>query len=272
MRNYIYPLLALVLLGCKDNALENADMTIVEEAQYDAMEAPAAAAADVSYDSAPAPYEQKIIKNADLQFETDNLEETASRIKGIVKKYNAQIQHDSESKDYGSLRHRFTVRVPANNFDAFIADIGQGVSYFDRKEISSQDVTEEFIDVEARVKTKKKLEARYTELLGKATKMSEMLEIEQKLSEIREEIESQEGRLKYLQNRVALSTITIEFYKNIEQEQGATVSYGSKIGNAFKSGFNSLSSFFIDIINLWPFILIFVIAFVLIRKRIRRKK
>ena len=266
---YIYPLLAIALLGCKDAASESADaIRVVEEVSYAPLQTPAP-------DSVASPgsaYEQKIIKNADLQFETDDLEGTANRIKEIVTKYNAQVQQDSESKEYSSLRHTILVWVPAKNFDAFIGDIGKGVSYFDRKEISSQDVTEEFIDVEARVKTRKTLEARYIELLKKASKMSEMLEIEQKLSEIREEIESQEGRLKYLQNRVALSTVRIEFYKNIEMKEGATVSYGTKIGNAFKGGFNSLSSFFIGIINFWPFILIFVIAFILIRKRIRRKK
>ena len=146
------------------------------------------------------------------------------------------------------------------------------MAHFDQKEISSQDVTEEYIDVEARIKTKKVLEARYLELLKKAGKVSEMLEIEKELSTIREEIEVQEGRLRYMKNRVALSTVYLEFYKTTEIEQGATVSYGTKIGNAFKSGINTLSSFFIGILYFWPFILIFVIAYILIRRRIRKKR
>ena len=132
----------------------------------------------------------------------------------------------------------------------FLKDISKGVAYFDNKEISSQDVTAEYIDIDARLKAKKVLENRYLELLKKANKVSEILEIEQQLSAIREEIEAKEGQLNYLQNRVSFSTITIEFYKSVANESGITVSYGMKIWTAIKSGFNSISSF-------WSFVQFF---------------
>ena len=91
------------------------------------------------------------------------------------------------------------------------------------------------------MKSKKKLEDRYIQLLNKANKVSEMLEIEGKLAEIREEIEAKEGQLKYLQNRISLSTIVIEMYTLDPSESGATDSYGSKIWNSTKEGFNGLS-------------------------------
>lgn len=163
------------------------------------------------------------------------------------------------------------VRIPSKNFDAFLKDISVGVSYFDRKEISSNDVTEEFIDVESRVKTKKVLEARYLELLKKANKVSEMLEIEKQLSDIREEIEAKEGRLKYIQNQVSMSTVHINFYKTLANENQATVSYGSKILNALKSGFNSISNFFIWLLEIWPVIVILPLLFILIKRWFKRK-
>lgn len=133
--------------------------------------------------------EQKIIKNGNLRFETEDLETTYEQIKIAVKKGKAFIQNDSEGKDYGSIYRRITVRIPSQNFDSFIKDISTGVTYFDNKEINSEDVTEQYIDIDARLKAKKKLENRYIELLSKATKMSEMLAIEAQLSAIREEIE-----------------------------------------------------------------------------------
>ena len=116
------------------------------------------------------------------------------------------------------------------------------------------------------------MEARYLELIGKAKKVSEVLEIEKELSAIREEIEAKEGQLRYMKDRVALSTIHIEFYKTTETAPDATVSYGSKMWNAIKSGFNGVSSFFIGLLHIWPFILIFVIAFIIIRKKLKKRK
>lgn len=214
----------------------------------------------------------KIIKTAQLRFETQDLQTSFSSINKATKTYKAYIQNDNSGSDYGSIYRNITLRVPNTNFDAFIAEISKGVSHFDRKEISAQDVTEEFVDVEARLKAKRTLENRYLEILKKANKISEILEIEKQLSLIREEIEVAEGRLKYLQNRVSMSTISIEMYTEKPEGTGTTVSYGSKMWNAVKSGFNGLSSFFLGMLHIWPFILIFVVLIFFVRRKIKNKK
>lgn len=236
-------------------------------------------------ESAPASYEesdladpaspqipQKIIKEASIRFETDDLEDTFNRIQTAIAANKASIQNDSEGKDYNNIYRNLTVRVPSKNFDAFINAISKGVSYFERKDITSQNVTEEYIDLTSRLNTKRKLEARYLEILQKATKISEILEIEKQISAIREEIEAKEGQLKYLENRVSESTVTIEFYKTIAQKEGVKTSYVSKLWTAIQSGFYSLSEFLISIISLWPFIILFCIFAYFIRKRFKRKK
>lgn len=215
--------------------------------------------------------EQKIIKTGDIRFETNDLGETYSQMTTAVKKHNAIIQNDTEGKDYGSVFRKIIVRVPSKNFDLFLSDISKGVAYFDNKEISSQDVTEEYIDIDARLKAKKVLESRYLELLKKANKVTEMLEIEKQLSAIREEIEAKEGQLRYMQSQISMSTITIEFYKTVANEGGATISYGSKIWNAITSGFNGISSFFIGLLSIWPFLIILATGFYFIRKRFKKK-
>ena len=215
--------------------------------------------------------EQKIIKEGNLRFETTDLEATYTQIQKAVKVNNATIQNDTEGKDYRTVFRKLIIRVPSKNFDPFMTAISKGVSYFDNKEITSQDVTTEFIDIEARLKAKKVLENRYIELLKKANKVSEMLEIEAQLSAIREEIESKQGQLNYMQNRVSFSTITVEFYKSVATDGGITTSYGMKIWNAFKSGFNNLSSLFIGLLNIWPFIAILFAIVYFIRKRFKSK-
>lgn len=227
---------------------------------------------DAPAKESPQNIEQKIIKEGNLRFETSDLAATYSQIQKNVIESGATIQNDTEGKDYESVFRKLIIRVPSHNFDVFIKSISKGVVYFDNKEISSQDVTAEYIDIDARLNAKKVLETRYLELLKKANKVSEMLEIEAQLSSIREEIEAKEGQLNYMQNRVTLSTITVEFYKSVAEESGATSSYGMKIWTAFKSGFNGLSSLFINLLSIWPFIIILFTVGYFIRKKFKSKK
>jgi hypothetical protein len=267
-------LLFFAVLSCKkgeDSASEEMSIQAVKLAPLAKAKTTAVAGNSGSSNLENKSIEQKIIKNGNLKFETSNLETTYEQIKTAVKKGGAIIQNDSEGKDYGTIYRRITVRIPSENFDAFIKEISTGVDYFDNKEISAQDVTEEYIDIDARLKAKKKLENRYLELLSKATKMSEMLAIEAQLSAIREEVEAKEGQLRYLQSQVSLSTITIEFYKTVAEESGVTISYGAKIWNAFKSGFYGISSFFLTLLEIWPFIIIATALFYFIRKRFKKK-
>lgn len=268
----IIALLFFAVISCK-----KADAAASEEISIQAVKLPAKSKAvnsdaySESLNEKDKSIEQKIIRTGNLRFETDNLETTYEKIKIAVKKGKAFIQNDSEGKEYASVYRRITVRIPSENFDSFIKDISSGVDHFDNKEINSQDVTEEYIDIDARLKAKKKLENRYLELLAKANKMSEMLAIEAQLSAIREEIEAKEGQLRYMQNQVSLSTITIEFYKTVAEESGVTISYGAKVWNAVKSGFYGISSFFLGLLEIWPFIIIAIALFYFIRKRFKKK-
>jgi hypothetical protein len=265
-------LLVLCLVSCSKNKAESDNMMI---SNVKSPPPPNASNSDKIYDKAElgsVEIQQKIIKQASLRFETNDLESTFSQIQTAVKKNNGTIQNDSEGKEYDNIYRNLIVRIPSQNFDAFIQSISKGVSYFERKEISSENVTEQYIDLNSRLKTKRKLEDRYLEILQKATKISEILEIEKQISTIREEIEAKEGQLKYLESRVAESTVTIEFYKTVAEKEGVKASYGSKIITAIKTGFFELSGFLISIISVWPFLLIICVIVYFIRRRIKSKK
>ncbi|MEM9687070.1 MAG: DUF4349 domain-containing protein, partial [Bacteroidota bacterium] len=215
--------------------------------------------------------EQKLIKESYLRFETQDLDATYQKIRDNVKAHKGYIQSDTQEKGYNELNRNIVVRIPSEHFQKTIDAINEYVSFFDTKRISSTDVTEEFIDLEARLKAKRTLENRYLELLSKAQHVKDILEIEKELSAIREEIEAREGRLKYLEQRVSYSIITISFYKKTS-ESGITVSYGTKIWNALKSGFNGLSYFFLALLRIWPFILILLVGIYIIRRKYFKKQ
>lgn len=275
MKLVAYSLFALnIVLACGQSHENNtATAEVAEVAVADMAATPEPEEAKMANENTTVQnIEQKIIREGHLQFETQEPDNTYNRLVQSAKKYNAYIQEDSEGKSWDRVYRNVTVRIPNTHFDAFIADISTGVSFFDQKQITSQDVTEEFVDLNARLKAKKTLEERYLQLLHKAVKVSEIIEIERELSAIREEIEAKEGRLKYLQHRVSYSTITVNFYKKVPQSEQATVSYGNKMWNALQSGWNGISSFFIGVLHVWPFIIILVALFFFIRKRLRTKK
>lgn len=210
--------------------------------------------------------DRKLIKEGQVEFETENLSLTRKTVFGAVKKYNAYVSSDQENRLPGRKSNTIVIRMPADKFDNLLSDATQGVERFESKEIKVDDVTEEFIDIQARLKTKKELEQRYSELLKDAKNVTEILEIEKQAGEIRAEIESIEGRLKYLQDRISSSTLTMTFYQSVPGE----TQFGQNFSNGFRNGWNNLILFFVMLINIWPFVLIIIgliIGFRIYKKR-----
>ena len=211
----------------------------------------------------------KIIKTAEIEFQTRDMDATYTRIRKAIAAQGGNLQDDNTGKSYNQVYRSLVIRVPSANFGPLVDSIGQGVDYFDTKRISRRDVGEEFVDLEARLKAKRTLEERYLELLGKAKNVTEMLEIERELANIREEIEAKQGRLNYLQSQVSMSTISLRFYKETVETQ-VQASFGSKIANAFKGGWSGLLTFFIGVLYLWPFVLLIGVVFFFVRRYLKR--
>jgi hypothetical protein len=270
----ISTLFLLFFLGCSQSGNDSREVASIERTlpAYESLEKEASEEVLLNDESATTiPQEQKIIKNAHLLFETQELEATHFKILQLTTQYKGYIQNDNSGKDYNRLYTNLIIRIPSEDFMKFIEAISEGVDYFDRRDISRQDVTEEFVDLEARLKAKRELENRYLELLKQAGNVKDMLEIERELSTIREEIEARQGRLQYLQNKVGMSTVSIEFYK-LTSETGITQSYGQKIRNALKGGWDGISIFFLGLLYLWPIFLFGIILIIVIRLYLRKRK
>ncbi|UII25119.1 DUF4349 domain-containing protein [Fulvivirga maritima] len=210
--------------------------------------------------------ERKLIKEGRIEFETENIKATRKTIFEAVNKFKGYVSSDQEYKLPGRKSNTVVIRVPAASFDDLLSEATQGVEKFESKEINVKDVTEEFLDIQARLKTKKELEQRYVDLLKKAKNVTEILEIEKQIGQLRSEIESIEGRLKYLQDRVSFSTLSMTFYESIPDE----TEFSSKFSDGFKNGWDNLVWFFVLLTNIWPFILIvlgLIIGFRIYRRR-----
>jgi len=217
------------------------------------------------------PVEQKIIKTGHFTFETTSTEKTFDQLKKSVNQNKGYIQSDETTKYNNKLSRSLIIRIPNTGFQPVIDSLTKNVKIFDEQKIDLQDVTEEFFDIEARMKAKKELENRYLQLLNKANSIKDMLEIERQLSQIREEIEAQEGRLKYLQNRVSFSTLHINFYEIIDVQHAPSKSYFSRLGYAIKNGFTGIGEFIIGITTLWPLLILIALVVYFVRKRLKNR-
>lgn len=215
------------------------------------------------------PMKRKLVKNAFLSFETDSLQLRKRQIDAAVLQFGGYISSEESYTATGRETVDVTIRVPGDNFDGFMAMATNGVGEFDSRSISVNDVTEEYIDVAARIETKKELKKRFVNLLDRAESIKKIFEIEREISALQEEIESFEARLMQLSSTVAFSTITISYYKLLPD---MVVEEENEFVKAFGNGWDIIVVFCIALTHLWPFIILLTIGFIIYRQRIRRKQ
>ena len=158
---------------------------------------------------------RKILRNAELTLETPDPASVQRKITTIAESLGGFVV-TSESKQrqlresgQQELEVNVVVRVPALQFGAALDQIrAQGARVIQEK-ATGQDVTEEFIDLEARIKTQKALELQFLEIMKQANKVADALEVQRQIADVRTEIEKLEGRKRFLENRASLSTITV---------------------------------------------------------------
>jgi hypothetical protein len=158
--------------------------------------------------------DRKLIKNADISLRVDNYQAAVESLKNQVLSYGGYITNESvqTTGPEGILNGHLQVRVPQDKFESFLSGM-EGLGKVTGRNIYAQDVTEEYVDVQSRLKAYKTKEERLLAILQKSGQLSDILAVETELANTRAQIESLEGRLRYLDNRTDFSTIGI----NIQQ-------------------------------------------------------
>jgi len=155
--------------------------------------------------------ERMVIMAANLDIEVDDFDSSFNALIEMTETHNGFVQDSSSyTRSDGSKGGYATIRVPEDEFlDLILAfeELGRVSS----KSISGEDVTEEYIDLNARLNNSRLEEKRLFEILDMAADVEDILAVERELSRVRGEIERFEGRINYLEDRVSLSTITVSF-------------------------------------------------------------
>lgn len=213
----------------------------------------------------------KIKKTADLNITVDDYKKARIEIEKIVKSGNGYIGSENEQNTTYSITNNMVVRVVNKDFDALVSKLLTVASNVNSKNISAEDVTAEFVDIQSRLKSKKEIEKRYLDILQKASKVSDILEIEQKLGEIREEIEAKEGALKYLADQVDYSTINLNFHQEFEYTPTDKPGFFGRLGSAFGNGWSGFLSFVVGLVYAWPLWIILGLVTYFLVKFIKRQ-
>lgn len=176
--------------------------------------APGQAAPPGQVSSAPAPVdERKIIRNASFDVKVKDADATINKITSAVNASGGYVQETKQSGTKQSGRTtNMVLRVPAGQYAAMI-DLVRGLGEITQQREWTDDVTEQFVDVEARIKT---LELELNELYkiyGRTESVKELMEVEQRISQVTADLESLKGRLRVLSNRVDYSTIQLNLYE-----------------------------------------------------------
>ena len=128
------------------------------------------------------------------------------------------------------------IRVSSDRFDQLVVDLTSVAARVEHKNIEALDVTEEYLDIQTRLKNKREVESRYRAILKQAKTIEEILKVEEHIRAVREEIESKEGRLKYLNDRIAYSTVNLSIYKY--HNEIYRPSFFSRLADGFRGGWN----------------------------------
>lgn len=267
---------AFIIVGCqnKDGGTSQGNTVTENEVASDVAitEAPIA---NQSLKAAPAPpsaTQKKVIKEGDISFETHDIAKARKRVADALKAAGGYIDEERQANNSYEKRNEYTllVRVPANKFERFLTGITTGEDRIESKSIRSRDVTTEYIDVTTRLNNKKALEKRYLELLSKAGKMADVLEIENKLNDVRTEIESNQGQLNYLNKQIDYSSLSITFYtqqSSKDNGQGFGYRWQKSIGDSV----DIAVTLFFGLITLWPVWLVAAIVVYVVRRLIKRR-
>lgn len=187
---------------------------------------------------------RKIIYTATVNLVTEKLNEVTSSLLQQVKAHEGYVAETNISGATGSQREAtWKVRVPAHRFDAFMQAVGT-LGEMQNSATTSQDVSEEFYDIAARLKNKRVEEARLIQHLQRSTaKLQEILEVEREISRVREEIERMEGRLRFLSNQTDFSTVTITVREIKDYVPPSPPTFATEIMRSFSGSVETMVAF-----------------------------
>lgn len=235
---------------------------------YETMDAEAAIVPDESVEVSEQT-NRKLITTVNLSTETESLDKTMAQIENKTKELGGYIENSSiyNGSNYSSYRESrsasYTIRIPADKLDLFIESVEEGTN-ITNKSVNVDDVTLQYVDIESKKKALKTEEQRLLEILEKAETVEDIIKVEERLSDVRYELESIESQLRTYDNKVDYSTVYMDI-SEVEQytpaeKKGVIQRIAEGFVYNFKEVINALVEIFIWIVIHIPQIIILLLV------------
>ena len=296
-------MMALALTACGGSAAPNGAVKYKEETAEDAMvmesttASTAGGMADGNYladmkaespmePASPAPeaeegqsdlMPQKLIRTAWLELETTEFEEAVQGLTNLTEEFGGYFENSSvANRGNGSRWGNYTIRVPAEKYDAFLNEAG-ALCHETWRETSQEDVSEAYYDTAGRLKTQQIKLERLQALLAQATAMEDIITIESAISETEWNIDNLSGTLRRYDAKVDYATVNVnlsEVYK-LSNVETVPETFGQRLGNAFGRGItnfaDSMEDLAVSFAYNWIWILIWIVVIAVAVTVVRRK-
>lgn len=229
--------------------------------------------------------DRKLIKTVNLSAETKEFEQAMATLETQVRQlggYIERLETYNGSRYSGSRSTRYsnmTVRVPKGNLDDFLETVS-GVCHVTRKNEDLKDVTLSYVDIESRRDTLRTEQERLLSFLEKAESVQEIIALEERLSDVRYQLESMEAKLRTIDNQVDFATVNLDISEVLELTPVKESTAWERLSEGFMGNLRDIGDGLVDfciwfVINI-PYFVIWVIiitvAVLIIRRSFRRSK
>lgn len=186
-----------------------------------------------------------MIRRADATLRVADTEQAVAAVRDLIRRLDGFVSEQQLSRSDDRPWARLAVRVPAPRLDQAMESL-RSLGEIDAERVTAEDVTEQYVDLDARIRNMESLEQRMRELLGQARTVEDAIRVEQELNKVRSELDSLQGRMRLLRNRVELATIELNVVQVIAAPRGSGARGWAGIGNRLwaallRGGDNALS-------------------------------
>lgn len=221
---------------------------------------------------------QKLIRTAWLELESTEFDEAAQALKDLTEEYGGYFENSSVANHKnGSRWGDYTIRVPAERFEAFLNQAGT-LCHLTWQEVTQDDVSEVYYDTEGRLKTQEIKLERLQALLAKAEVMEDIITLESAISETEWQIENLSGTLRHYDGMVNYATVHVnlsEVYKlsNVEEVPDT---FGQRMAAAFGDGWssflNGMENFAVALAYSWVWVIVLAAILMIVVRVVRKRK
>lgn len=215
--------------------------------------------------------ERMIIYNAYISLETSGIQGVLAKVRALAEGYGGYVAGSSRSRYGMQATAEITIRVPKDKFHSAVQEIETYGKVLDER-TTSEDVTERYIDLKARLENLQRQEKRLHEILDIAKTVDEILGVERELERVRGEIESLQGQINYLERSVAMSVITVSLIEPPPPFTPPGMDWGKTLETALGGFFAVVRGLIILTVSLLPLAIIGVPAYYVYKRRKQKEK